>query len=90
MNFFLVSSIYDVVISLYNVQLYTHCPCLPLLPCSLLPVEELAQQVQKATESLERCMEIANRINSELPERERLEHFRIHTTSRTDRETPDR
>ena len=63
---------------------------LPLLPCSLLPVEELAQQVQKATESLERCMEIANRINSELPERERLEHFRIHTTSRTDRETPDR
>ena len=53
-------------------------------------MEELAQQVQKATESLEKCMEVANRINSELPEKERLEHFRIQTTSRLERETPER
>ena len=69
----------------------TPCLVFPLSPLnSLLPVEELAQQVQKATESLEKCMEVANRINSELPERERLEHFHIQTTSRLERETPDR
>ena len=63
----------------------------PLLPSSSpLPVAELAQQVQKATECLEKCMEIANRLNSELPERERLEHFRIQSTSRVERDTPDR
>ena len=60
------------------------------LPHSLPPVEELAQQVQQATESLERCMELANRINSSLPERERLEHFHIRTTSEIERDSPER
>ena len=52
-------------------------------------MEELAQQVQKATESLEKCMEVANRSNSELPEREQLEHFRIQTTNRLERHLID-
>ena len=55
-----------------------------------MPVDELAQQVQKANECLEKCMELANWINSELPERERLEHFRIQSTGRVERETPER
>ena len=43
-------------------------------------VSELSEALQKIQSLLANCVPLMNRINNCLPERERLEHFSIHTS----------
>lgn len=46
----------------------------------ILLVSELSEALQKIQSLLANCVPLMNRINNCLPERERLEHFSIHTS----------